>query len=101
MVARQRIVPAGPLYTINLKTMQEKHILPRTNGKIEIHLTKRDDGSYIVQGFDVDAGLYIPGGKVYSGHNAYSIAHHHMVGIMTYHHERSINSESVTAPLAL
>lgn len=63
--------------------MQEKHILPRTNGKIEIHLTKRDDGSYIVQGFDVDAGLYIPGNKVYSGPNAEALAKAYVERLMT------------------
>jgi hypothetical protein len=54
--------------------MQTKYVLPRTNGEIEIHLTKRNDGSYIVQGYDVDAGLYIPGNKVYSGPNAEALA---------------------------
>ena len=80
--------------------MQTKHVLPRTNGEIEIHITKRNDGSYIVQGYDVDAGLYIPGNKVYSGLNAFSIASHYVMGIMSYHHERSIDSH-VPAFLAL
>lgn len=67
--------------------MQEKHILPRTNKKIEIHLTKRNDGSYIVQGFDVDAGLYIPGNKVYSGPNAEALAKAYVERLMAAHNE--------------
>jgi hypothetical protein len=64
--------------------MQTKHVLPRTDGEIEIHITKRNDGSYIVQGYVVDAEAYIPSGKVYSGPNAEALA--------TAYVERLINS---------